>query len=64
MRALVLSGGGAKGAYEVGALKYLLLDKETQYDIICGVSVGALNASFLSMYPLGQEKVAYQNLGA
>jgi predicted acylesterase/phospholipase RssA len=46
-RALVLSGGGAKGAFEVGAVKRLW---ETGYrpDLICGVSVGAVNASKLA----------------
>jgi len=47
MKALVLSGGGVKGAYQVGVLKYLLGEKNTNYDIICGVSVGALNAAGL-----------------
>lgn len=48
MRALVLSGGGAKGAYQVGAL-YHILGHET-YDLLCGISVGALNSGFLSQY--------------
>lgn len=50
MRALVLSGGGARGAYQVGALKYLINDLGLRYDILCGVSVGALNCGFLSMF--------------
>ncbi|TGL90724.1 patatin-like phospholipase family protein [Leptospira congkakensis] len=42
-RALVLSGGGARGAYQAGVLKYL---EEIHWkpDIICGTSVGAINA--------------------
>lgn len=51
MRALVLSGGGSKGAYEVGALKYLLGNLKVDYDLFAGVSVGAINAAFLAMYP-------------
>jgi NTE family protein len=62
MKALVLSGGGAKGAYQVGALKYLLSEKKIQYDIICGVSVGAINASFLAMFPKGQEAESWKQL--
>jgi NTE family protein len=50
MRALVLSGGGVKGSYEVGALKHLIGELGISYDIVCGVSVGALNVSFLSMF--------------
>jgi len=62
MRALVLSGGGSKGQFQVGALKHLLYDLGEQYDLLCGVSVGALVASFLAQYPLGQEKQAYKDL--
>lgn len=50
MRALVLSGGGVKGAYQVGALQYLILNRNHTYDILCGVSVGALNIAVLSMF--------------
>jgi NTE family protein len=44
---LVLAGGGAKGAYQVGALKYL---SELGFDptIIAGTSIGALNGGFLA----------------
>jgi NTE family protein len=48
---VVLSGGGARGAYEVGALSVLLpwLERETgdRAQVIVGTSVGALNAAFL-----------------
>jgi NTE family protein len=57
-RAVVLSGGGAKGAYQAGALAYLVGNLERQYDIVCGVSVGALNAAMLAMHPIGQERSA------
>lgn len=40
--ALVLSGGGAKGAFQAGALKKLA-ERSLEYDSIAGVSVGALN---------------------
>lgn len=56
MRALVLSGGGSKGAYQVGALQYILGELEVQYDALCGVSVGAINVAFLAMYKHGEEK--------
>jgi len=48
-RALVLSGGGSKGAFSVGVVK-ALLESGRQYDVIAGVSVGSLIASHLSMY--------------
>ena len=52
--ALVLSGGGAKGAFQFGAIKYIEEEikkkyPEFQYKIIAGVSVGALNAVMMSM---------------
>jgi NTE family protein len=53
MRALVLSGGGAKGAYQVGVLKRWMGDKGIDYDINCGVSVGALNTAGLAITAKG-----------
>src|SRR5574341_913572 len=52
--ALVLSGGGARGAYEVGVLRYIreelpsALGYQPRFDIICGTSVGAVNACYIS----------------
>ena len=53
--AVVLSGGGANGAYEVGVLKALASghSQATDYqplvpDIVTGTSIGAFNASFLA----------------
>lgn len=40
--ALVLAGGGAKGAYQAGCIKALQEIKQT-YDIVTGTSIGALN---------------------
>lgn len=48
--ALVLSGGGAKGAFEVGAEKYAREVKGYTWDVIAGVSVGALNGAMLAMH--------------
>jgi NTE family protein len=62
MRALVLSGGGSKGSYQVGALKYILGEKRVTYDALCGVSVGAINVAFLSMFKAGQEIEASNTL--
>jgi NTE family protein len=46
-RTFVLSGGGALGALQVGALR-ALLEKKVQPDMVVGCSAGALNASFLA----------------
>lgn len=56
-RALVLEGGGDKGAYQAGALAqmYALIPEEIQYDVMTGVSVGALNTAGLAMFEKGDE---------
>lgn len=46
MRAVVLSGGGSKGAYEIGVWK-ALRRLHISYDIVTGTSVGALNAALM-----------------
>ena len=48
--ALVLSGGGARGAYEVGVLRYLRerLGGEAHFDVITGTSVGAINGAYIA----------------
>ena len=49
---LILTGGGARAAYQVGVLKAivdLLDDKQTNpFPIICGTSAGAINAASLA----------------
>lgn len=58
--ALVLSGGASRGAYEVGVLKALLpeIQKHGGFRIICGTSVGSVNACFLtSLLHLPTEKI-------
>mmetsp|Transcript_1538 Transcript_1538/g.2713 ORF Transcript_1538/g.2713 Transcript_1538/m.2713 type:complete len:338 (-) Transcript_1538:193-1206(-) len=58
--ALAMSGGGAKGAYEAGALwglYYNAKDKsEYQYDVSTGVSAGAINTAALSIFAPGDEE--------
>lgn len=46
-QALVLSGGGVKGCFEIGALKSILAKGET-FDRIYGTSIGALNGASIS----------------
>ena len=63
-RALVLSGGGSKGAFEVGVLQRLMGDEQIDYDLLCGTSVGAINASYLAQTPLGRPREAAAKLRA
>lgn len=62
VRALVLSGGGSKGAYQVGVLKKWMVEEGADYDLIAGVSVGALNAAVLCQSVKGAPKDAWEQL--
>jgi NTE family protein len=52
--ALVLSGGGARGAYEAGVLSYLFenvypeLPPGFEFDLVSGTSVGAIHAAYVA----------------
>ena len=54
--AMILSGGGARGAYEVGVLWYIFDDLSRmrgappKIDVLCGTSVGAINACYLAAH--------------
>lgn len=54
LTALVLSGGGARGAYEAGIMHYIrsVMTKKynlkKHFDIYCGSSVGAINTCYLA----------------
>lgn len=62
-RALCLSGGGSKGAYQIGAIQALLEAGHT-WNSVYGISVGALNASWLAMSPPEKQAENYQGLRA
>lgn len=53
---LVLSGGGARGAYEAGVIRYvrdelpLRVRAKIRFDILCGTSIGAINTCFLAAH--------------
>jgi NTE family protein len=53
-RAIIFSGGGARGAYEAGVVRYLVeelparLGHAPRFDILCGTSVGAIHACYLA----------------
>ncbi len=51
---IILSGGGARAAYQVGVLKAIAEmlpdDARNPFDIICGTSAGAINAAALATH--------------
>jgi len=51
---LILSGGGARAAYQVGVLKavreLLPLPEKNPFSIVCGTSAGAVNAATLAVF--------------
>ncbi len=52
--ALILSGGGARAAYQVGVLRALadiLPDLHNPFPVICGTSAGAINALAMAAHP-------------
>lgn len=46
VRALILGGGGARGAYEAGVVAALV--EREHFDIVCGTSIGAVNGMFIA----------------
>jgi len=56
--ALVLSGGGNNGAWEVGVLWGLLnygVASDYTYDVVTGVSAGSINAAAMAGWKVGDE---------
>ena len=54
-KALVLGGGGAKGSYQIGVWK-ALRRLHIKFDIVTGVSIGALNGGFYASKQYGLAK--------
>ncbi|MGH7716974.1 MAG: patatin-like phospholipase family protein, partial [Vulcanimicrobiaceae bacterium] len=63
MKALVLSGGGARGAYEAGVIDGLV-SKGEHFDILCGTSIGALNAAFVAQDNIDDMRMTWANIAA
>ena len=62
MRALVISGGGSKGAFAGGVAQYLIEDKKLNYDIYIGTSTGSLLVSHLALKKVEKIKKVYTNV--
>lgn len=57
VRALVLQGGGALGAFELGVARVLYGERGWRPDVVAGVSIGAITAALLAR-PKGGDAVA------
>ena len=64
--ALIMSGGGARAAYQVGVLKAIaeLIEKDraNPFHIICGTSAGAINAASLATHAYSFRKAVQRIL--
>lgn len=60
-RALVLSGGGSRGAWQAGAIQALSESGRT-WDSIHGISVGALNGSWIAMHSKSEQPQSISGL--
>lgn len=62
MRALVISGGGSKGAFAGGVAQFLIQEAKNEYDIFVGTSTGSLLISHLALGKLDKIKEIYSNV--
>ena len=62
MRALVISGGGSKGAFAGGVAQYLIEQKKRNYDIYLGTSTGSLLIPHLATGDLDKLYNIYTNV--
>jgi len=62
-RALVCSGGGAKGAFAGGIIQYLVEEEKQDYDIFVGTSAGALLLPFTALKKMDELKTAFTTVG-
>ncbi len=59
MKALVISGGGSKGAFAGGVAEYLIEENNKEYDLFLGTSTGSLMVTHLAMGRLRELKAIY-----
>lgn len=62
MRALVISGGGSKGAFAGGVAEYLLDKEKNKYDIFIGTSTGSLLVTHLALDKIAIIKKVYTSV--
>lgn len=62
MRALVISGGGSKGAFAGGVAQYLMEQEKKEYDMFLGTSTGSLLVPHLATNNLGKLYDVFTNV--
>ncbi len=62
MRALVISGGGSKGAFAGGVAQYLMQELGHRYDLFLGTSTGSLLISHLALEKVEKIKQVYTSV--
>lgn len=62
MRALVISGGGSKGAFAGGVAQYLIEIEKNKYDIFIGTSTGSLLIPHLALGDIDKIYKIYTNV--
>ncbi|MFD1553351.1 patatin-like phospholipase family protein [Putridiphycobacter roseus] len=62
MKALVISGGGSKGAFAGGVAEYLIKECDGDYDIYVGSSTGSLLINHLALGKVDKIKNAFTNV--
>ncbi len=63
MRALVISGGGSKGAFAGGVAQFLIEEKKHKYDLLIGTSTGSLLIPHLALGNVSKIHEIYTNFG-
>ena len=62
MRALVISGGGSKGAFAGGVAEYLIREQKRSYDLYLGSSTGSLLVSHLALNKIDKIKRGFTSV--
>lgn len=62
MKALVISGGGSKGAFAGGVAEYLIDERGKKYDLFLGTSTGSLMVSHLALDKIYELKILYTTI--
>lgn len=62
MNALVISGGGSKGAFAGGVAEYLIKHSKNEYELFVGTSTGSLLIPFLALGDIERIKKLYTTI--